>query len=120
MPHSGSLYSGLPDGLQPTEMIETLAKGRGLHIERIVSTGQTTPQGEWQDQGRSEWVAVLRGSARLLIEGEAKERCLAAGDWLLLPAHCRHRVTWTSELEPTVWLAAHFSKPGNDEGDGKA
>jgi len=108
MPHSGNLYSGLPEGRRSNEMVEPLAEARGLRIERIVSTGQTTPQGEWLDQEQQEWVALLRGGARLLIEGEAEERCLKAGDWLLLPAHCRHRVTWTSDLEPAVWLAAHF------------
>jgi len=108
MPQSGNLYSGLPDERQPEELFEALAEARGLSIERIVSTGQATPEGEWLDQGRSEWVALLRGGARLLIEGEAKERRLKPGDWLLLPAHCRHRVTWTSDREPTVWLAAHF------------
>ena len=120
MPHSGNLYSGLPNSRRSVEMFEPLAEGRGLRIERIVSTGQTTPEGEWLDQEQSEWVSLLLGSARLLIEGEAKERCLAAGDWLLLPAHCRHRVTWTSDREPTVWLAAHFEGTGNDEGDSKA
>jgi len=111
MPHSGNLFSGLPDGCQSDETFEPLAEARGVRIERIVSTGQTTPQGTWLDQEQSEWVALLRGAARLLIEGEAKERSLKAGDWLLLPAHRRHRVTWTSDLEPTVWLAVHFSKP---------
>jgi hypothetical protein len=33
---------------------------------------------------------------------------LAKGDWVLLPAHCRHRVTWTQSEPPTVWLAVHF------------
>jgi hypothetical protein len=26
----------------------------------------------------------------------------------LLPAHCRHRVTWTQKTPPTVWLAIHY------------
>ena len=111
MPSSGNLFSGLPDGRLPDETFETLADGPGLRIELIVSTGQTTPEGEWLDQEQSEWVVLLRGSARLIIEGEAKQRRLEAGDWLKLPAHCRHRVTWTSEDEPAVWLAVHFSRP---------
>jgi cupin 2 domain-containing protein len=108
MPQSGNLFSGLPEGRRSAETVEPLTESDGLRIERTVSTGQATPKGEWLDQGRSEWVALLSGGARLLIEGEAEERCLEAGDWLLLPAHCRHRVTWTSDREPTVWLAAHF------------
>jgi cupin 2 domain-containing protein len=108
MLRSGNLFSGLPEGRQPEETFEPLVETRGLRIERIVSTGQTTPEGEWLDQDQSEWVVLLRGSARLLIEGEPTERRLEPGDWLLLPAHCRHRVTWTSENEPAVWLAVHF------------
>jgi cupin 2 domain-containing protein len=108
MPRSGNLFSGLPEGRRSAESVEPLAEAGGLSIERIVSTGQATPEGEWLDQAQSEWVGLIRGGARLLIEGEAEERCLKAGDWLLLPAHCRHRVTWTSDREPTVWLAAHF------------
>jgi cupin 2 domain-containing protein len=53
---------------------------------------------------------VVSGAARLRIEGEEEERELAPGDWLLLPAHCRHRVTWTSSSPPTVWLTVHFAQ----------
>jgi hypothetical protein len=30
---------------------------------------------------------------------------LGPGDALFLPAHCRHRVTWTDPSSPTIWLA---------------
>lgn len=105
---SGNLYVGLPPAPRPDEISETLAGDAGLRIERIVSTGQSTAAGDWYDQDETEWVTLLRGAARLLIEGEDEERTLGPGDWLLLPAHCRHRVTWTSESEPTVWLAVHY------------
>ena len=45
---------------------------------------------------------------RLRIEGESADRELGDGDWIMLPAHCRHRVTWTRAEPPTVWLAIHF------------
>ncbi len=89
------------------ERFDALLSRPGLRIERIVSTGQSSPPGFWYDQPEDEWVLVLRGSAGLQLEGEA-ERTLRAGDFLLLPAHCRHRVSWTSDAEPTVWLAVHF------------
>jgi cupin 2 domain-containing protein len=73
-----------------------------LRIERIVSTGQATPEGEWYDEDTDEWVLLLAGSARLRMEGEDEDRDLVPGDWLLLPAHCRHRVTWTQSTPPTV------------------
>ena len=47
-------------------------------------------------------------AARLRIEGESADRELGEGDWIMLPAHCRHRVTWTRAEPPTVWLAIHF------------
>jgi quercetin dioxygenase-like cupin family protein len=52
-----------------------------------------TPEGEWYDQDGDEWVLLVAGSARLRIDGEDADRELRAGDWILLPAHCRHRVT---------------------------
>ena len=50
---------------------------------------------------------LLRGAAGLAIWGEG-ERRLSPGDHIFLPAHLRHRVTWTAPDEPTVWLAVHF------------
>jgi len=35
---------------------------------------------------------------------------LGAGDWLHLPAHCRHRVVWTDAAQPTIWLAVHVAR----------
>ena len=105
---SGDLFADLPASPRAEEIFETLAGAAGVRVERIVSTGQTSADDDWYDQAESEWVAVLRGAARLQIEGEGEERSLGAGDWVLLPAHCRHRVTWTSEDEPTVWLAVHY------------
>ena len=50
-------------------------------------------------------MALLAGSARLRIEDEAAPRDLGPGDWLVLPAHCRHRVEATSRAPAAVWLA---------------
>jgi cupin 2 domain-containing protein len=108
---AGNLGEGLPAPPLAGELTETLCHLPGLRIERIVSTGQATPDGEWYDQDSDEWVLLVAGAARLLIDGEERERELAAGDWLLLPAHCRHRVTWTERDPPTVWLAIHVA-PG--------
>jgi cupin 2 domain-containing protein len=107
----GNLGSGLPARARAGELVETLLRRQGLRIERIVSTGQATPKGQWYDQEDDEWVLLAAGAARILIAGEARERHLEAGDWLLLPAHCRHHVAWTSSDPPAVWLAIHFA-PG--------
>ena len=88
------------------EVFEALLQRPGVKLERIVSAGQATAEGAWYDQAWDEWVMVLAGAARLLIEGEG-EHHLRPGDALLLPARSRHRVTWTDPAQPTVWLALH-------------
>jgi cupin 2 domain-containing protein len=90
------------------ELFETIFAKGGTRIERIVSYGQSTPVGEWYDQDQDEWVLLLSGFAELLIEGESCPRRLSPGDYLLLPAHCRHRVVRTDAEEKTVWLAVHI------------
>jgi cupin 2 domain-containing protein len=95
--------ASLPPG---EERFDTLLARPGVRIERIVSTGQASPPGFWYDQPQDEWVMVLTGAAGLLVEGEA-ERRLGPGDFAFLPARCRHRVEWTVDGEPTVWLAVH-------------
>jgi cupin 2 domain-containing protein len=105
---AGSLLRDLPQRLLDREVTEVILDRQGLRIERILSTGQTTPEGQWFDQDTDEWVLLAAGAARLRIEGEHQDRALAEGDWVLLPAGCRHRVTWTRAEPPTVWLAVHF------------
>jgi cupin 2 domain-containing protein len=105
---TGNLRSGLPARPLPNEVVDLLVDRPGLRIERIVSTGQVTPEGQWYDQDSDEPVLVVAGTARLRIDGEREDRELNEGDWILLPAHCRHRVTWTRTEPPTVWLAIHF------------
>ncbi len=90
------------------EGVETLLQTGSFRLERIVSSGQATPPGEWFDQDRDEWVALLSGSAGLLFEGEDHTRILRPGDYLLIPARVRHRVEWTEQGTETVWLALHY------------
>lgn len=90
------------------EFFETLASAEGLRIERIISHGQTTPKGQWYDQGEDEWVILLQGEASLQWEDGSQSR-LSAGDWVFIPAHRRHRVSNTTEKPPCVWLAIHIT-----------
>lgn len=101
-----NLFSGIPKSLPDEEFMELLAHP-GIRIERIISTGQVTPPGEWLEQDWDEWVALLAGAARLMLEGET-ERLMQPGDHIHIPRNRRHRVTWTEEDQPTVWLAVHF------------
>ncbi len=89
------------------ESIEILVQSESVRVERIVSHGQTSPAGFWYDQPRDEWVAVLCGAARLRFEDEVLE--MHPGDWVVIPAHRKHRVEWTTPDGPTVWLAVHYS-----------
>lgn len=101
-----NIFASLPDS--DGEFFETLLETPGLKVERIISSGQATPCGEWYDQTLDEWVLLLSGSASLLIEGEAMPRHLLPGDYLYLPARCRHRVEQTAPNVKTIWLALHF------------
>jgi cupin 2 domain-containing protein len=99
----GSLGAHVPGAL-PDELVEVLARWSGGRIERIVSRGHVTPEGEWYDQPEDEFVLLVSGAARLAFE-DGVTLDLAPGDWLELPAHLRHRVEWTSADTDTVWLA---------------
>ena len=111
--HVQSLLGNLPDKLSE-EYFELLLKTSSFRLERIVSLGHSTPEGEWYDQPEDEWVALLQGCARLILEGQPEEMTLRPGDTLLIPAHCRHRVTWTDPEQATVWVALHF-RPDSEQ-----
>lgn len=89
------------------EQFETLAQKGNVKIERILSYGQTTPTGEWYDQTQDEWVMLVRGEAKLEYD-DGSQIDLKKGDYVMIPAHTKHRVAWTIENELTIWLAVHF------------
>lgn len=101
-----NLFSDLAFPLDD-EQVDTLLARPGLRIERIVSSGQASPQGFWYDQPQDEWVVVLAGAARLRLEGAPDALMMRAGDHVFLPARLRHRVDWTDPDQPTIWLAVH-------------
>ncbi|BAU10785.1 hypothetical protein LEP3755_12770 [Leptolyngbya sp. NIES-3755] len=96
----------LPENLLDREILEPLIETDQLLIERIISTGQTTPEGEWYDQPRDEWVLLLQGEAQLTYENGTSID-LKTGDYLLIPAHQKHRVSYTSSDPACIWLAVH-------------
>ncbi|WP_394558775.1 cupin domain-containing protein [Aquipseudomonas alcaligenes] len=102
-PELTRLLQARPDP-QAEESFFPLLQRDGLLLEQIVSHGQPSPEGFWYDQPGTEWVALLRGTARLQFDDG--ERQMAAGDALLIPAHCRHRVAECS-LD-AIWLALHL------------
>jgi cupin 2 domain-containing protein len=108
----GNLFDGIdeqsPHEPSPGEQLSDLLNTPGLKIERIVSTGQVTEPGTWLYQAWTEWVLLVSGAATILFEDESEPRHLKTGDYLMIEGHRRHRVTWTKEGEPTIWLAVHF------------
>ena len=86
--------------------LERLAGGDGVLIERIVSTGQATPVGEWLEQDRDEWVVLLEGEAELAFE-DGSRLPMRSGDHVLILAGERHRVEWTRDDPACIWPAVH-------------
>ncbi|MGD1908717.1 MAG: cupin domain-containing protein [Leptolyngbyaceae cyanobacterium] len=101
-----NVFADLPDDLSE-EVFERLAGNDTVTIERIISKGHTTPENDWYDQDRNEWVMVLQGEAVLVFEDDASLR-LKAGDYVDIPAHKKHRVAWTDPDRETLWLAVHY------------
>ncbi|WP_201276884.1 cupin [Microbulbifer sp. ALW1] len=124
-----NLFHALPDA-KNAEVLEDLLRHENVRIERITSSGQITPEGEWYDQKEHEWVLLLQGAARLEFknpfeevkgagmkagqgkagdrQGGTREVALVAGDYVNIPAGCRHRVSWTDPAQLTVWLAVFY------------
>lgn len=110
--NAGHLFADIPTAL-PTERFDLLLHAGGCRLERIVSIGHATPPDQWYDQDGDEWVALLQGQAGLGCADEEAPRLLAPGAYVWIPAHCRHRVDWTSHDPPAVWLALHLEGCGN-------
>ena len=88
------------------ERFEQIVSGKNIQIKRIISTGQTTTSGQWYDQTTDEWVILLQGEAELSYVDASRIK-LKAGDYLLIPAHTKHRVEYTSVEPACIWLAVH-------------
>ena len=93
--------SALPAALD-AEQVAPLAAGRSFRLDHILSGDHASAPGFWYDQGDDEWAILLCG--RAVLEFEAGELELGAGDAVLIPAHLRHRV---ARSEQAVWLALH-------------
>ena len=101
-----NIFENIPAELKD-ELIETIAQKGNVRVERIISRGHVTPENKWYDQDEDEFVLLLRGEARLLFENNEIVK-LKAGDYLIIPAHKKHRVVFTSENIDAVWLTVFF------------
>jgi cupin 2 domain-containing protein len=102
-----NIFDSLPDKL-PGEIFETLIEKNNIKIEKIISSGQSSPEGFWYDQDKNEWVILLSGTAVLLFENDKEEKILKPGDYVFIPAHLKHRVNWTDINQKSIWLAIFF------------
>ncbi len=101
-----NLFDDIPVHVDEEIFTDVLSR-KGVRIERIISTGQSTPADKPLRQKHNEWVLLLAGLAGIRLEGEA-ERNLRPGDHVFIPAGRAHWVTYTAN-EPTIWLAVHFA-----------
>lgn len=89
------------------EFFEELISSKNFKLERIVSEGHKSPENSWYDQDKNEFVLLISGSAELAFENEPSIK-LKRGDYLIIPAHQKHRVDWTDPNQKTVWLTLHY------------
>ena len=102
-----NIFSSIPGDI-PQELFQDLLTTDAFRIERILSKGQSSPEGFWYDQDENEWLIVLRGSAGLLFEGNDTIIELKPGDYINIPANRKHRVEWTDRNVETVWIAVMY------------
>ena len=103
---SGNIYAAISGSLEK-EFFEVLIEQGDLKIERIVSKGHRSPETGWYDQDKNEWVLLLKGRAELTFEDNVTVH-LSEGDYLHIPPHTKHKVSWTDPSQETHWLAVHY------------
>jgi cupin 2 domain-containing protein len=102
---TGNLLDGSGELPARSEQSTILFATPAVRIARIVSGRYSSPEEFWYDQEEDEWVAVIEGEATIAF-ADRSTHMLKAGDWLVIPAHTRHRIEKTSEW--TIWLAVHM------------
>lgn len=102
-----NLYS-IPDKLNDEfENFISLFDDGKILVEKIISAGQKTPEGQWLEQDRNEWVVLIQGEAEIRFD-EGETVSLKQGDYLNIPSNKRHRVERTGTDPVCIWLAVHY------------
>jgi len=101
-----NIFDGINNLSKDAEHFEKIFQSEKFKIERIISFGQVTPKGEWYNQEQDEYVMLIEGKAELEFEDKRRVK-LTKGDYLLIPAHLKHKVTQTSKKPPCIWLAIY-------------
>jgi len=87
------------------ELIETILKSKDIKIERIVSKNYSSPKDFWYNQKENEFILLINGQATLQFEDKFLD--LKKGDYLIIPAHTKHRVEKTDN--ETIWLTVFYN-----------
>ncbi len=92
------------------EIFFEILHSKNVKIEKIVSNGQKTPKNFWYNQDKNEFVIILEGFSKLEIkeDGIIKEIELNKGDYIDIKANVEHRVSYTCEENPTIWLVVFY------------
>ncbi|MCW8877766.1 MAG: cupin domain-containing protein [Kangiellaceae bacterium] len=101
-----NIFQSVPEKLT-AEVVEDLINAQDVRVERIISKGHTSPEKGWYDQAENEWVIVLQGAGELEFEDGRKLK-LEPGDYLNIPKHQKHKVSWTVPNAETIWLAIFY------------
>ncbi|MEO6693804.1 MAG: cupin [Ignavibacteria bacterium] len=98
----------IPDQLTGEfEQFLPIISNPNIYIERIISSGHNTPDGQWLEDDRNEWVLLIRGHSEILLEnGETK--MLNSGDHIMIGKNKKHRIVKTSKDPDCIWLAVYF------------
>lgn len=102
-----NIFELVPDDIS-NELFENIVNSENVRIERIISKGHASPKSGWYDQDEHEWVIVLKGEAKIEIDNQATVH-LVSGNYLNIPAHTRHKVSWTDPDTETIWLAVYYT-----------
>jgi cupin 2 domain-containing protein len=101
-----NFFENIPNIL-PEELIEEIYSSPDFKIERIISDGHSSPKDFWYDQDKNEFVFLVGGSAEIMFEDEQNIK-LNPGDYLIIPAHKKHRVEKTDPVQKTFWLTVFY------------
>ncbi len=89
------------------EYFEEIIQSENFKLERIISECHRSPENFWYDQDKNEFVLLLKGSAEILFEDNTLIK-MKEGDYIIIPAHLKHRVEKTDELQKTFWLTLFY------------
>jgi len=94
----------LPNLPLSDELTTILLQNKSVKIERIISTGQVS---DWYDQDKTEFVLLVEGNAKIEFKnGEIVT--LNKGDTITIEPHKKHRVIYTSNEPPCIWICVFF------------